>query len=382
MNRLKDIETRMAAIAIELEADGADVEKLIAEVKSLKEERKGITDQAEKRSNLIKEIAEGAGTPIVGVLPVEERKIETMGIDSKEYRSAFLRKLQGHELTDIEKRSIAATNVSGAIPTQTSDMIMTKLRQVAPLLGEVTLLNVAGNVTFAVEGTNNAAALHTENAGQSAQADTLVSVSLGGFEITKLVRISQTVRTMSINSFESWLSDLIAENIAVKIEAYIILGTGSSQPKGVDYARTWTDTSTAVQWAAASPTYAEITEQVGLLSGGYYRGAKWLMNHKTFWTNIQAIRDDSKAPIVKEMGDKYYILGKEVLFSDYVNDGDVFLGDFKKIVANLAQDIVVKSSEHSGFTYNAIDYLGAAIFDCDIAIPEAFVKGAAALTAG
>ena len=82
------------------------------------------------------------------------------------------------------------------------------------------------------------------------------------------------------------------------------------------------------------------------------------------------------------MGDKYYLLGKEVLFSDYVEDGDIFLGDFSKVVANLAQDIEVAASADSGFIYNSIDFRGSALFDCDIAIADAFVKGAATLTAG
>ena len=378
--RKGEIEARMIEIKTELasEAD-VDIDKAETELTELRQE----LTQIEKRRELAESIA---------VNKVESRRIEEPKeaprmehidvVATVEYRDAFLKKLMGKNLNEAEQRSIAGTNVAGAIPTITSDRIFNKLRDIVPLLGEVTLLNVAGNVNFAVEGTNNAAAIHTENNLINGSADTLVTVSLGGYEIVKLVRISKTVQTMTINAFEGWLSDLLAENIATRIEAYLILGNGSGQPKGIDYARTWSDGTTAVQWAAAAPTYAELAEQVSYLPGGYYRRAKWLMNHKTFWNAIQAIRDDAKAPIVKEMGDKYYIMGKEVLFSDYVNDGDVFIGDFKKLVANLAQEINVKSSEHSGFVYNAIDYLGSAIFDCDIAVPEAFVKGANAITAG
>lgn len=380
MIRLNEIEKRMAEISVELEKDNANLEELEKEVKELTEERKAILEKVEKRKALINNVASMQHVDVIKDFK-EERNMptEVKGIESAEYRSAFLKRLQGVELNEVEKRSIAAANVAGAIPTMTSEMIMTKMREIAPLLSEVTLLNVAGNVSFAVEGVNNDAALHTENGLITSSNDTLVNVSLGGYEITKLVRISQTVRTMSINSFEGWLTDLIAENIATKIENYLINGTGTGQPKGVDYAQAWVDTSNAVAFAGATPTYAEMTELVSYIKGGYYRKAKWLMNHKTFWSQVQAIRDDSKAPIVSEMGGKYMIMGKEVLFSDYVNDGDMFLGDFKKVVANLSQDINVKASEHSGFQYNAIDYLGAAIFDSDIAIPEAIVKGAAVL---
>ena len=375
--RKGEIETRMTEIKALLDGDTeVEVDAMETELTELRAE----LDKINKR----KELADSIAADKVPTEKVERKEEQRMhfGVDTVEYRDAFLKKLLGKELTEVEQRSVAATNVAGAVPTMTSDRIFNKLREIAPLLSEVTLLNVAGNVNFAVEGTNTAAVLHTENSLMDAAADTLATVSLAGYEITKLVRISATVKTMTINAFEGWLADLLAENIATVIESYMILGTGSSQPKGVDYADTWADGTNAVAWAAASPTYAEMTELVSYLKGGYYRRAKWLMSHATFWNRIQSIRDDAKAPIVKEMGGKYYILGKEVLFSDYVPTGDIFLGDFKKLVANLAQNIAVASSEHSGFAYNAVDYRGTAIFDCDIAVAEAFVKGANVLTAG
>jgi HK97 family phage major capsid protein len=75
---------------------------------------------------------------------------------------------------------------------------------------------------------------------------------------------------------------------------------------------------------------------------------------------------------------QYFILGKPVLFSDYVKDGEMFLGDFKKVIGNL-QKMEVRKSLESGFAYGSIDYRGLAIFDCDIAIADAFVKGEATL---
>ena len=53
------------------------------------------------------------------------------------------------------------------------------------MLNEVTLLHVKGAVKFAIEDTNNAAAIHTENASITAAADTLTTVSLSGYEIVK-----------------------------------------------------------------------------------------------------------------------------------------------------------------------------------------------------
>ena len=99
----------------------------------------------------------------------------------------------------------------------TQERIFNKLKQHAPLLSEITLLQVPGNVTFAIEGTNNAAAKHAENDLISPAADTMLSVTLAGYEIVKVLRISKTVQAMAINAFESWLVDILGENIAAKI---------------------------------------------------------------------------------------------------------------------------------------------------------------------
>jgi HK97 family phage major capsid protein len=315
--------------------------------------------------------------------PMEFEKMTPAEIRSTEaYRSAFLKTLQGNPLNEMEKRAneMASTDVAGVIPTMTHERIFNKLKEYAPLLSEVTLLQVAGNVTVAVEGTNNAAAIHAENDLISPAADTMLSISLAGYEIVKLVRISATVSTMAINAFESWLVDILAENIAAKIGEYIIYGDGTGEPKGIDYAQVWVDTTNAVVPAGATPTAAELVELVSYLKGGYKRRAKFLMNSQTFWGSVVAAQDNSKFKILTD--DYSRILGYPVLLDDNVAAGDIFFGDFKKVVANLSQNIKVDRSAESGFAYNAIDYRGTAIFDCDIAVGEAFVKCAKVLTAG
>lgn len=362
----------------------SDASSDLAEVRSIGETLKALATEiadAEAQLDAIDEPADGAGG--------EGRKMMLGGMDHKpeqrgernatqEYRTAFLKRLMGKPLTDAEARDMASTNV--VIPVQTQNEIITKIKEVCPLLDEVTLLNVAGSVTFAVEGTVGDAALHTENAPITSASDSLVSVTLAGYEIVKLVRISATVKTMSLDAFEGWLSEMLARKVGEEIEEYIINGTGSSQPKGIDSAATWTDETNAVAWAGTAPTAAEVMELISLLPSRHARSAKFLMNRKTFWTYIMPLRDDKKIPIVADEGaGAYNIFGYPVLLSDFALDGDIFFGNMKMIVANLADAIKVDSSEASGFAYNAIDYRGTAIFDCDIADGAAFVKSAKTL---
>lgn len=384
---LQEIIARLAKIDEEVRtAENVEaIDKLATEKKELLE-RKTELEALETRKQTALDITAGVvgrtfeKQPTRGdftnMTPTEIRGTE-------EYRSAFLKTLMGKPLTETEKRAneMATTDVPGAIPMPTYDRIFKKLTEHAPLLSEITLLQVPGNVSFAVEGTKNAAARHAENDLVAPAADTVVKITLGGYEYIKVLSISATVKAMAINAFEEWLTDNLAESVAEKIGSDVIYGDGEGDPKGIDYAATWVDGTNAVIPAGAKyPTAAEIVKLVSLLKAGYHKNAKFLMNSTDFWGGIVAAQSNDKYKILTD--DYSRLLGFPILLDDNVASGDIFFGNFKKVVGNLSQNITVAASEASGFLRNAIDFRGTAIFDCDIAVGEAFVKCAKTLTAG
>ena len=377
--RIKEIEARLAAIKKEIEERGdamkaEEIDALEKETKELTEERAGLIAAAEKRNGILDNIAKGAGI----VSRTFEQKQDNADPDdpfgTPEYRSAWLKNLRRLPLTDAEKRAYANASGTGAevVPTQTANEIISKVKKLAPMLNEVTLLHVKGAVKFAVEGTNNDAAIHKENAAITAAADILTTVTLTGYEIIKLVQISDTVMTMSIAAFESWIVDMLAEAIARKVEDFFINGTGSSQPKGIDKANTWGEENSVTVTKAGSLTAANVQTLIGLLNAGYDRNAKFAMSKKTLFTDFMPLQDNSKNHIVTVQGNNYFVYGYPVLLSDYVKEHEAFLGDFKKVCANLAENINVKNAYD--IDTNSYKYSGIAIFDCTPAIGEAFVK--------
>ena len=375
--RIKEIEARLAEIKREIETRGKEINAeeldiLEKETKDLTEERAGLIAAAEKRNGILNNIANGAG---ITVRNFQQEKKETDDpFGTPEYRSAWLKQLRRLPLNDAENRAYANASGTGAevIPTQTANEIISKVNQLAPMLNEVTLLHVNGAVKFAIEGTNTAASIHTENADITAAADTLTYVSLSGYEIIKLVQISDTVITMSITAFESWIVNMLAEAIARKIEDLIINGTGSSQPKGIDKANTWNATNSVTVGASASLTAANVQTLIGLLPSGYDRNGKFVMNKRTLFIDFLPLQDNNKNHIVTVQGNNYFVYGYPVLLSDYVADHIAYLGDCSKICANFAENISVKSAYE--INTNSYKYSGIAIFDCAPAIGEAFVK--------
>ena len=348
--RMEEIEARLAAIPAELEKDGADLDALKSEVTSLKAERKQILDAVEKRKEIVEYIRSGGGQ-VVRTMTSQPEEL-SLTADTEEYRSIWLRHLQGKELTDVEQR--AYTNANGAIAVMTANAVMSAVRDHAPILSRMTVIYSAVNLTYYVEGTNNEAEDHTENAAITAAADTLTKIQLVPAEIVKMIQVSEAAKLMGVTAFEAWLAKTLGEAIARKINSKIItalLGAASSAGTSID---------------AAS---------VQALLGSVKGDITILCNRKALYTKLLPIQDNSKSSIVRFDGGMATVYGVEVMIDDNVPDDTVAAGDLSKLVAAMAEDVTVRNQYD--IDTNSTKYLGVAVFDVKVGLASAFAKLAA-----
>lgn len=376
IKRTKEINDRKAELRDMLQGSGeVDLDAIEKELRNLDTEYKNL----EKRAATIEGINIGTIPAVEIPNPVTARAADTFDQD-KEYRSAWLKTLQGKALTENEQRaySTAAGSALPAIPESTANEIIKKMYEVAPILQRCKIFHVPGNFKFAVEGANNDAAIHQENKAITVAADSLGSVSLTGYEIVKLVKASRATVNMTIAAFESYIVEIIAEAIARKIENFIFVGTGSNQPGGVAQGGKGTNgayTAGTDMVETSAVTEANITAVYGMLASGYERNAVWAMSKATFFADFYALMNKSKNNLIEFANGRYYIMGCEVYFTGSLAAGVSYLGDFSYIVGNYSQDIAVVKSEHSGLATNSVDYLGSCVFDSKaIAGLGAFVK--------
>jgi HK97 family phage major capsid protein len=375
LDELAQIESRNAEIAAEVETAEASVleerDQESKELEARKAELIARKEELEAEERAATEVAEGKVTEEVE-LPTEERnmKMEKIyGIDSEEYRSAWAKKLQGKKLDEVEERAYATTDSGNAVPTAVADKFFEKIKKLAPMLSEITLMQVAGNIKFIAEGTRNAAQIHAENSATTPAADTTVSVTLGGNEFMKVIRISKAAETMSINAFENWLVDMLSGDIARAIDNFII----NDASNGVVAMVSTATTNKVTQTATAGYGYADICNLVALLPAGYDAEAKFLVSKKVLYNDIKGIVDTNKRPIFDPV--EKTLFGYPVVVDDYVpsDHKQVFLGKWTDVVGNLSQPVTVDRSEESGFLNNSIDFRGTAIFDSKLAKNDAIV---------
>ena len=376
LDELTSIESRKAEIAKEVETADASVleerDKESKELEARKAELIARKDEIEAEERAAEEVAEGKAITEDVELPTEERN-KTMekiyGIDSEEYRSAWAKNLQGRKLTEEETRAYASNDEGNAVPTAVADKFFEKIKKLAPMLSEITLMQVAGNIKFIAEGTRNAATLHTENSAVAPAADTTVSVELGGKEFMKVIRISKAAETMSINAFENWLVEMLSGDIARAIDNYIINDTTNGIVKLVSTATT----NKITQTATSGYGYADICNLVALLPAGYDAEAKFLVSKKVLFNSIKGILDTNKRPIFDPV--EKTLFGYPVVVDDYVpsDKNQLYLGKWTDVVGNLSQPVTVDRSTESGFLNNSIDFRGTAIFDSKLAKDDAIV---------
>ena len=382
--RLQEIEERLSDIIIEIDADGADLDALESEITGLKQERQAILDKIEKRQNLVKDIVNLPDTNIIKDFK-EERKLEvkTYLNGSEEYRIAYLKNLQGAKLDEIEQRAL--TGGSTALPQQTANIVIDKLVDMVPLLNEIELFRVDGNVNFMVNTVAPGAKLEPAGGAVTESNATLVEVSLGGYNMNAFLSIGADLASMAVSAFEDWLVRKLTEAIAYKIEYYIINGDGNSAPKGIEKYATWdVSDGTGVDWTGgtggAALAVADLDSAIGLLPAAYDKESKFLMSKKTFYTNIVNLTDVNNLPVVQREGNKFIVRGFEVVFSDQVAANAIYFGSFKRGMAgNLGVDIKVEKQRN--LRYNSYDFLGWGVFDCKPAQTGCIVKIASNITA-
>lgn len=366
MSRIEEIETRLAAIANEIENEGADIDALTEEVKALKEEKRTLENEAEKRAKLRKEVSGGAGVVVRNFVGNEEKKSFTA--DSPEYRTAWLKKLQGKELTTEERAAMTAT---ATIPTETMNMIVHRL-ELTPIINAVDVSYIPGNLSFPVEKTVNAANWVAMGSAATDSEDALEAISLGAYKLIKTISITADVSAMAVPAFEQWLISRLVNKMNVAIANAILQGDGSNKATGITHSGVITNTGT---WTSAGMTYADLLKILSALPTQYHPGATLVTTRAVFFEQILGMKTDGGDKVVVEdvqSPAKFNVLGYPVIVDDNCKADTIIFGDFKEYKFNFASPIEVKSDESAEFRTGSVVYRAMCLADGKVVDKNAF----------
>ena len=365
---IEALEERMAAIALEVEGEDADLDALEAEARSIKEELENRKAAEKQRVEIREAVAGGAGTVINNPAKQEERKMYE--VNSIEYRNAWVKNLIGREM-DTEERA-ALTSAGAVIPTMTVNAVWDKLVKPAELLSRVDVTQFPTYVKFPIATTNNAAASGAVGATITESSDVVDAVTLVPNEYVKLLTVGADIDHMAIDAIHDWIVDNLTGQIRYAINKDILVGTGTNSLKGLT--ASVTANATAIP---ATVTKASILKIMATLGGNYQAGAIWIMTPAMFYENIlplTALND-----YIINDGFSFKLFGHDVvLMSEALvsSKETIFYGDPRAYKVNIFKALEIKPFETA--TTTNIQFRGACLADGELIDTAAFVRFAQA----
>ena len=347
----------------ELEARANELEAIQAELKA-REERAAAEEALRQKvaagnDPVTKKFEEGK--------PMEENRF---AVESPEYRVAFLKNLQGKELTAEER---TAVNAAGAvIPTQTMNEIIHKLEN-NPLIAAVDVSNIPGYVKFPYESACQEASWLDMGVGSTDSTDAIGYFTLGAYKLIKTVEIDADVDAMSIDAFEAYLVSRLVNKIEKAVDAGIINGSGTTQCTGILTAKSEED----LTFTRGALTWAQLCAIMGKLKGEYHNGAKFVMNPEFFFQRVIGMVDSTKNRVVvldPQGAVKYNVMGYPAILDGNLSSEEILFGDLKAYKFNFAKAVEVRKSEEAEFRKGSKVYRAMTLADGNLGDLNAIVR--------
>lgn len=369
---VEQLEARKAELA-GMDTESATTEELeerANELEAIKAELEAREMAAKAAEETRQEVAESRLDPVIKEFKTEERTMN-FEVNSPEFRSAWLRNLQGKELNAEERAAVTAT---AAIPTQTMNEIVGKL-ELNPLIAAVDLTQIPGNVTYPAEGTINDAAWVAMGTAATDAQDTLQAITLGAYKLIKTVEITADVDAMSIDAFESWLVARLANKIEKALDAGILNGGGSTSGEclGIKTTKSTAD----YKYTKLGMTWKDLTSVIGKLPGQYHPNASFVMPPALFFGEVLGMTDSTGNRVVvmdPQQPRKYNVLGFPCIVDGNAATDELYFGDLKAYKMNLAKGIEVSKSAEAEFRKGSMVYRAMTLADGKLADANAIVR--------
>lgn len=319
--RLLEIRKRKEEIRADLNGgEKVDLKALQEELRSLDAEQKDL----EERERVAQSITLGNVPENVQQRqnPAAAAARPAQGLDSEEYRKAFMAyALRGTPIpAEFRSDAVANTTDAGAlIPPTTLNRVIEKVRTYGNILPLVTRTAYKSGLAIPTPEVKPVATWVAEGAGSDKQKKVLGTITFSHFKLRCAVAVTLEAEYMTLSAFEDVLVNNIAEAMAVALEEAIIKGNGTSQPTGIIH-----DLSKGQTLNVASLSLDTLVKAEADLPQAYEAGSVWVMTKST-WMQFVGMTDSAGQPIARvNVGingvPERNLLGRDVKLCDYLTD--------------------------------------------------------------
>lgn len=379
----EELEARMK----EIEEDKEEPEEGTEEVKKKKEEsgeitpeeeRKLIADtqELEKRNKDVSKLKKIGGNE----MEKEERKFD---LSSKEYRSAWAKKVMGYaeeKFTEDEKRALgdavtttatefvaSTANTQGInngglfIPTSVREEFMERLSEMSPIYRDVRKLQVNGIIDLPYVDSADNAKWYAELTDTENEGIEFKSIQLTGWELAKDVVITWKLEEMAVESFIEFILDELTEKMGEALIDAVIYGDGSGKPTGITHGLTPVKEG-ATPIDCLINTYKSLNQKAR-------RGAKGYISTNVNIDIVGYKDKNGNYPFLQGLATNKLV---SVEVDPYLKDEDIVVGNCKKYILN--ENTPLRIDREKTVKGRKTTYGGYSIYDGK-AKPNSFAYG-------
>ena len=348
--QMADIEARSAELETEMSAEGADIEKIAAEVTALEERKAQIVAEAEERKAVLEEVEKTA-------VEIPQERKENM---EKENRTEMIEALAEYikgRATSEQRAMLLTTNASGTVKVSdiVDDYIWTDWNQ-SNILSRIRKVYVKGNYSVGYEAAATGAVKHTEGAAAPTEETlTLAYVDFIAEYYKKWIRVSDTVLALKGQAFMDYLLKEFGHQLAVALENAVV-----AEIAGSDLAAKVTN---PIDNTAAMAGFAALSDEAA---------NPVVIISKTNYAAIMNARATTGAKIEDPFN------GMEVLFNNTVTG--MLVGDLDGVVANFpeGEDFKFIVDETSLAEQDLVKIVGKVLASIHLVRPNGFAVVTAA----
>ena len=301
----------------------------------------------------------------------EENKVMEKMYDasSVEYKNAFLKHISGRDdqMTKLENEAFVHTtqNTPNVLPTTMLNEIWDLVSKTHVIVGDVTtyrtntILEISKHTAIA----QGAAAVKAEGVANDDEQNTFVKVTLSGKDFVKSVEISYAEAKMSIEALEGYLIQEISTSIGEAIANDMVsqIESDLNNDNKVNAA------------VSGTLSFADVTGAFAKLK----RNSKTVVycSQATLYNYIVGMTNSAGQLIYQanaNEGANGVLLGAKVKIEESVADGKILMGDPKRVVNNIVQDILVETDKD--IKKHKFIYSGYERSECALVDDRAFVE--------
>ena len=364
---IEELLERRTAIASEIEVDGADLDALEAEARSINEELERRKAVELEKAELRNKVADGDGEKLKDFIEEREKTMTNEEIRaSHEYNVAYANYIKTGD--DKECRALLTELASGSVPVATyvEDRISTAWGKLG-IMALVKKTYVKGILKVGFEKSATAATVHTESTtAVTEETLELGAVSLTPASIKKWISVSDEALDLSGEMFLDYIVDELTYQIAKKAQSLLI-------SKIAALSTTIATNAVSVGKIAANPALGTVAAAIGQLSDDAANPV-CVMNKGT-WAQFKAAQYAASVAADPFEGCEVYFDNSLPVASTTTTDVYMIVGDFAVgAQANFpnGEEITIKRDDLSLAEKDLVKFVGRQYVGLGIIADKAF----------